>query len=44
LAGFRVFYSNRKRGSGAGRGLEDGIYSEDGWWLHQELKARGIEP
>lgn len=43
LAGFTVFYRPTKRSGGFGRGLKDGIYSEDGWWLHQELRARGIE-
>jgi hypothetical protein len=42
LAGFTVFYSSTKGTWGAGRSLAHGIYSEDGWWLHQELLARGL--
>src|SRR5262245_35622490 len=41
FAGFTVFYRPTKRSGGFGRGLKNGIYSEDSWWLHQELRARG---
>jgi hypothetical protein len=44
LAGFTVFYSSTKGTWGAGRGLEDGVYSEDGPWLYQQLRMRDIEP
>jgi len=38
LAGFTVFYSPTN--GGAGRDLIHGIYSEDAWWLYQQLKTR----
>jgi hypothetical protein len=44
LAGFTVFYSRTKRGTGVGHGIEHGVYSEDGPWLCEQLRARGIEP
>lgn len=42
LVGFTVFYSGIKRGGGAGRNIDHGIYSEDAAWYCQELKKRGL--